>query len=269
MTEDGKPVADDNRPQRDQGTPEEPTQQVSLPADQSADATRPVQVPAEQTPADQTQQIQVPADQNAVEPTQQVQVPPDQGRGQIRYQDAETTTPREPTLAEKRARIAAEKRREEQARAEQEAAAAKTQKRRRVMIGGGATVGVVALVAAMYTASEIGNEANASQEACSKEVNGQIVVQEPQFCDENYIRSHGGYYDHGSGMFFMPLFLGGPPVPQYRYAYSSPGTSAPAPGQTMAGGSFDKPSGTIKDSKGSTIQRGGFGVGNKSGSSGS
>ncbi|MEU6264224.1 hypothetical protein [Saccharopolyspora shandongensis] len=226
MTEDGKPVADDDRQQwgggNPPGNPEQPAQPES---------------------------------------------PESAGRGRIRYQD-ENTTPREPTLAEQRARIAAEKRREEQHSAELAAAEAKTKRRRRIMIGGGATVGVVALVAAMYSASEISNEANASVETCSKEVNGQIVVQEPQFCDENYVNTHGGY--HSGGMFFMPLFIGGPPVPQYRYAYTEPGTRPPAPGQTMSGGSFTKPSGsTIKDSSGKTIQRGGFGINNKSGSSGS
>ncbi|MBB5154171.1 hypothetical protein [Saccharopolyspora phatthalungensis] len=232
MTEDGKPVAHDDRPQRDEGTPQGTPEQAAQP-------TQP-------------------------EPAAE------EGRGRIRYQDPEHTTPREPTLAEQRARIAAEKRRDEQHQAELEAAARKTQKRRRIMIGGGATVGVVALVAAMYSASEISNEANAVTQYCASDQGGQPVAANDQNCDENYVRSHGGYIDHGSGFVFMPLFLGGPPVPQYRYAYTAPGSPAPAVGSPATGSTFAKPSdSTIKSKTGSTIQRGGFGINSKSGSGGS
>ncbi|GAA0508875.1 hypothetical protein GCM10011581_19020 [Saccharopolyspora subtropica] len=227
MTENGKPLADDERPRRDEATPLESAQQ---PAEQTSDAVR----------------------------------------GRIRYQDPEHTTPREPTLAEQRARIAAEKRREEQRRAELEAAERRSQKRRRVMIGGGATVGVVALVAAMYSASEISNETNAVTRYCASEQNGQAVVADVEKCDETYVTSHGGYIDHDSGFIFMPLFIGGPPVPQYRYAYTAPGAPPPSVGSTVPGSSFTKPTGTtIKDTSGKTIQRGGFGINSKSGSSGS
>ncbi|MGW3466959.1 hypothetical protein ACWDKQ_00455 [Saccharopolyspora sp. NPDC000995] len=227
MTEDGKPVADDEQPQGDAGTPAQP-----LPPQPSEEA----------------------------------------GRGRIRYQDPEHTTPREPTLAEQRARIAAEKRREDEHRAGLEAAAAKTKKRRRLMIGGGATVGVVALVAALYTASEVSNEANASQEYCATDQSGQPGNRDQdQYCDENYVTSHGGY--HSGGMFFMPIFLpnggfGG--YNSYRYAYTPSGVSAPPIGSPASGSSFTKPSGsTIKNTSGKTIQRGGFGISSKSGSSGS
>lgn len=227
MTEDGKPVADDERPQGDAGTPAQP-----VPPQPSEEA----------------------------------------GRGTIRYQDPEHTTPREPTLAEQRARIAAEKRREEQHRAELEAAEAKTKKRRRLMIGGGATVGVVALVAAMYTASEVSNEANASEQYCATDQSGQPGNRDQdQYCDENYVSSHGGY--HSGGMFFMPIFLPGGGIGgynSYRYAYTPAGVSAPPIGSPASGSSFTKPSGsTIKDTSGKTIQRGGFGISSKSGSSGS
>ncbi len=113
MTENGKPVSDNEQPQGS-SSPDEPTQQM---------------------PAD--------------------------AQGRIRYQDPQSTTPREPTLAEQKARQMAEQRRAEAERAEQAAAAAKTAKRRKAMIGGGATVGVVALVAAMYSASEVSASANA------------------------------------------------------------------------------------------------------------
>ncbi|MDA3646016.1 hypothetical protein LZ318_05855 [Saccharopolyspora indica] len=192
-------------------------------------------------------------------------------RGQIRHQDAESTTPREPTLAEQRARIAAEKRREEKERAELQAAEQKSQKRRRVMIGGGVTVGVVALVAAMYSASEVSNEANASEQYCATDQSGQPGVRdEDQFCDPAYVQSHGGHVS--GGMFFMPIFLpgGGMGQASYRYAYTPAGVSAPPVGSPASGSSFTKPSGsTIKDTSGKTIQRGGFGINNKSGSSGS
>lgn len=221
MTENGKPVSDNERPQGD-SSPDEPTQQV---------------------PAD--------------------------AQGRIRYQDPDSTTPREPTLAEQKARQMAEQRRAEAERAEQAAAAAKTAKRRKMLIGGGATVGVVALVAAMYTASEVSAEANASQQYCATDQNGQAIAAPPEHCDENYVRSQGGYVDHSSGFIFMPLFFGGP-MQSYRYAYTPAGTAAPSVGSTVAGSSFNKPAGTtIKDTKGSTIQRGGFGISSKSGSSGS
>ncbi|SEG84055.1 hypothetical protein SAMN02982929_04368 [Saccharopolyspora kobensis] len=227
MTEDGKPVADE---QSGGGTPPNPPQQPEQPTAGPA-------------------------------------------RGQIRHQDAESTTPREPTLAEQRARIAAEKRREEKHRAELEAAEQKSQKRRRIMIGGGVTVGVVALVAAMYSASEVSNEANASEQYCATDQSGQPGVRDQDdFCNEQYVHSHGGHVT--GGMFFMPIFLpSGMPsgnYNSYRYAYTPAGVSAPPVGSPATGSSFTKPTGsTIKDTSGKTIQRGGFGINNKSGSSGS
>ncbi|MGP4018497.1 hypothetical protein [Saccharopolyspora sp. 5N708] len=227
-------MADDDRPQRAEGTPHDPLKQ----------ATEPVQPePAEEA-----------------------------GQGRIRYQDPEHTTAREPTLAEKRARVAAEKRRDEQHRAEREAAARKTQKRRRIMIGGGATVGVVALVAAMYSASEISNQANASEQYCATEQSGQPGTRDQdQNCDENYVNSHQGYTS--GGMFFMPIFLPGGGIGgynSYRYAYTPAGVSAPPVGSPASGSSFNRPSGsTIKDTTGKTVQRGGFGISSKTGSGGS
>jgi hypothetical protein len=85
------------------------------------------------------------------------------------------------------------------------------------------------------------------------------------------VNSHGGHVS--GGMFFMPIILptggfGG--WNSYRYAYTPAGVSAPPIGSPASGSSFTKPSGsTIKDSSGKTIQRGGFGINNKSGSSGS
>ncbi|GAB3286123.1 hypothetical protein [Parasphingorhabdus pacifica] len=184
--------------------------------------------------------------------------------GRMRFQDADTTTPREPTLAEHRARIAAEKRQEEKlAEAER-----KTEKRRRVMVGGGVSVGVVALVAAFYSGSAYSAEKNAVSQYCAAEQGGNAVAKEENLCDEEYVEENGGYTN--GGMFFMPFFLPGGGVGgynQYRYGYTSPGAPAPTPGSTVSNPSFNKPSNaTIKNSKGATVQRGGFGIGNKSGS---
>ncbi|MEU6132019.1 hypothetical protein ABZ805_22830 [Saccharopolyspora sp. NPDC047091] len=200
----------------------------------------------------------------------EVQQPGEQGTpGRMRFQD-ETTTPREPTLAEKRARIAAEKRQEEQAQAALAEQERKTQTRRRVMVGGGVTVGVVALVAAFYSASAYSQEQTAVQEYCATG-QGQTTVQDPNMCDENYVQSHGGY--SSGGMFFMPIFLPGGGIGgynSYRYGYTSPGTAAPPVGQPVSSPNFTKPAdANIKNTKGQTVQRGGFGISNKSGSSGS
>ncbi|MFC7342434.1 hypothetical protein [Saccharopolyspora griseoalba] len=209
-------------------------------------------------------------DNKPEEPTQQVPQPED-GRGRIRYQDPDSTTPREPTLAERRARQNAEQRRQEAEAAAREAEAVKTAKRRKALIGGGATVGVVALVAAMYTASEVSASANAATQYCATIEEGEQqpgVRAEDQNCDPEHVESQGGYVS--GGMMFMPLFIGGPPVPQYRYAYTSPGTPAPRVGSTATGSTFNKPSGsTIKNTSGSTVQRGGFGISSKTGGSGS
>ncbi|QUH05689.1 hypothetical protein HUO13_00775 [Saccharopolyspora erythraea] len=191
----------------------------------------------------------------------------EQRRGQMRYQDPESTAPREPTLAEQRARIAAEKRREEKQAAELAEAERKTRTRRRVMIGGGATVGVVALVAAFYTAAQ---PEEYTQTCTAPNPQGQLVAVDDEMCTEGYAQSHGGHYNHSTGMFFMPFFIGGSPIGppvQYRHSYTPSGTAAPTVGQPVSSPNFTKPEGaTIKDSKGSTVSRGGFGINNKSGS---
>lgn len=213
------------------------------------------------------------ADDGAHGPEEQGAQEQEPRQGRIRYQDPETTQAREPTLAEQRARIAAEKRREEQRQAELAAAERKSQTRRRVMIGGGATVGVVALVAALYSASEVSNQANAVSRYCGADQNGQATVQSDQFCDEHYVTTHGGHVDHHTGMFFMPIVLPGGGFggfQSYRYGYTDPGAPPPRVGQTVPHANYSKPSGsTIKDSTGKTVQRGGFGISSKSGSSGS
>lgn len=224
------------------------------------------------TPQNGFEQQETPGDQG----------PGEQGPGQVRYQDPDSTQAREPTLAEKRARVAAEKRQQEQEAAERAAAEHRSRKRRRAMIGAGATVGVVALVAATYTGSEYANAKNEVEQYCAAD--GQAAEptegdssgqpgerSEDQNCDPEYVQNNGGHVS--GGMFFMPFFLPGGGIGgynQYQYGYTQPGQTAPRVGQTAPSGSFNQPSGnTIKDTKGSTVQRGGFGINSKSGGSGS
>ncbi|MCY7343282.1 MAG: hypothetical protein LH603_15990, partial [Pseudonocardia sp.] len=67
----------------------------------------------------------------------------DDDQGSMRFQDG-TTTPREPTLAERRAREQAARREEEAARVQAQAQERSKRTRKRVLIGAGVTVGVVA-----------------------------------------------------------------------------------------------------------------------------
>jgi hypothetical protein len=189
--------------------------------------------------------------------------------GEVRYQEPGSTTPREPTLAEQRARERAEQRREEAAAAELAAAERKTAVRRRVMIGGGVTVGVVAMVAAFYSASAYSEQRDAMTATCTGDQGGQTIAEQDQFCDQNYVTSHGGHM--GNGVYFMPIFLPGGGIGgwnQYRYSYSPSGSPIPTPGQTVSHPDFSQPSTGTKVStrSGSVIQRGGFGIGSRSGS---
>lgn len=183
-------------------------------------------------------------------------------RGRVRIQDPKTAAPREPTVAEQRAREHAEQRKTEQEREAVAEAARKTRPRRRVLIGGGATVGVVALVAAFYTAAQP-EEYTAT---CTVKQGNQDVVVEEKYCSEQYAQSHGGHYNPVGGFWFIPLGMPGGGG-QYRYNYTPAGAPTGSVGQSVpSGGSFTKPdSGEVKTKSGSTVQRGGFGIGNKSG----
>ncbi|ASR33752.1 hypothetical protein BAY61_00745 [Prauserella marina] len=171
-------------------------------------------------------------------------------RGSMRFQDAESTKPREPTLAEQRARRRAlleEKEREaaeEQARAD---ADRKAGTRRKVFIGSGVTVGLVGLVAGWYlvaTPDEV--------TAVCTDANG-TVVENDDYCDEDYVASQGGYTS--GGFVFLPIVGGG--YQQYRYNYGGTG----AVGSTVSGGSYSKPANAnISTKSGKTVQRGGFGI---------
>ncbi|PXY37584.1 hypothetical protein [Prauserella flavalba] len=171
-------------------------------------------------------------------------------RGSMRFQDAESTKPREPTLAEQRARRKAIAE-EEQRRAEAEQARAeadrKAETRRKVLIGSGVTVGLVGLVAGWYLV------AAPEQVTAVCTTDDGTIVENDDYCDEDYVTSHGGYYS--GGFMFLPLPGGG--YQQYRYNYGGTGTV----GGTVSGGSYTKPANAdISTKSGKTVQRGGFGI---------
>ncbi|WP_020497245.1 hypothetical protein [Sciscionella marina] len=185
-------------------------------------------------------------DERTPEPEEQEPTP----RGSMRYQDPESTTPREPSVAEQRARRKAEER--EQARAQAEAQAAqeqleKAERRRKLMLGGGVTVGIAALIGAWYITSTP-DEVTAT---CTDK-NGNVAKDE-RVCDQQYVEQHGGHPGAG-GMMFLPIFMGGG---QYHYNYGGTVQNG-----RVTGGSFTKPDGAnIKTKSGKTVQRGGLGTG--------
>lgn len=167
-------------------------------------------------------------------------------RGSMRFQDRDTATPRQPTLAEQRARQAAlAEERQTELEAER-----KSEARRKVMIGAGVTVGLVGVVAAFYvvaTPDEV--------TAVCTDADGTVVENE-NYCDESYVTSHGGHVGPG-GFLFLPIGLGGG---SYRYNYGGTGT----PGGTVSGGTYTRPANArISTPSGKTIQRGGFGISGK------
>jgi hypothetical protein len=174
-------------------------------------------------------------------------------RGSMRFQDS-NTQPREPSLAEQRARqqaLAQEERDEELARQ----ADAKAATRRKILIGSGVTVGLVGLVATFYTVAK-----PTEVSAVCTDSNG--VVQNDDNCDENYVTSHGGHVS--GGFLFLPIGGGG--FNSYRYNYGGSGTI----GQHVSGGSYDPPSSraNVTTKTGKSVQRGGFGISGKSGGTG-
>ncbi|MFC5290647.1 hypothetical protein ACFPM7_26635 [Actinokineospora guangxiensis] len=171
--------------------------------------------------------------------------------GSINYQDPSSTARREPSLAERRARQEAQRRaRDAEYRAAAEAEE-KAKKRKRILIGTGVTVGVVALIAVMYAASQ-------PDEVTAQCVDESGVIVDDDYCDDSYARSNGGYTSGGF------IFIGGT---SYRYNYGGSGTV----GQRVSGGSYAKPSSdtTVKTNSGKTVQRGGLGVGGSGKSGGS
>lgn len=245
MTDDGRHSGDQDDPQgggaaTSHGS-EEPTGRVER---------------AGSTPSEQPTQADP---QSPGEPTTGP-VPTTPTRGRIRQQD-ESTAPREPTLAERRAR----ERKLESDRTAVLAKEARSKKNKRILIGTGATVGVVALIAAVYAASSSDDEVEAR---CVDENN--VVVD-----DSNCQQPVAGSNHYGGG--FFPIFLGGFGR-QYHYNYGGSGglgqvatggtTTVPRDGTSVRSGTSGR-SGTV--SSGGTISRGGLGVssGGSKGSSGS
>ncbi|WP_235783675.1 hypothetical protein [Amycolatopsis orientalis] len=181
-------------------------------------------------------------------------------RGSMRFQD-ETTQARQPSLAEQRARqqaLADQERQEALAAEAARAAEKKSSTKKKLLIGTGVTVGLVGLVATFYT---VAKPENVTAVCTTKDE----IVDNDQNCDENYVRSHGGY--SSGGFFFIPIGGIGGPMQSYRYNYGGSG----AIGQRVSGGSYDPPSSraNVSTKSGKTVQRGGFGISGKSGSGGS
>lgn len=176
--------------------------------------------------------------------------PPSQGR--MRYQDPATAVPREPTLAEQRARQQAAKREQEADEARVAADARRRKIRKRVLIGGGVTVGVVAAVAIGYAVSQ-------PDEVTARCVDANDVVVDDANCTVEATSSNGYY---GGGLY--PIFIGAGGA-QYHYNYGGSG----AIGQRASGGTTVAPkNANVSTPSGKSVSRGGFGV-SKGGSSSS
>ncbi|HEV3357084.1 MAG TPA: hypothetical protein VG247_09830 [Pseudonocardiaceae bacterium] len=204
--------------------------------------------------AEKTEQTQPKAEP----PTEQLGDSGAAKQGTMRFQD-ETTKARPPTLAEARARQQAqeaEQEREIQAEQDADADAERRRHRKRVMIGAGVTVGIVAVIGGLYLANQ-SNDVTARCTVSGSGTDSGTVVQD-QYCDQDYVTSHGGYFSNG--IIFLPIGGGG--YSQYHYYYGGSGNI----GQRVSGGSYTQPSsGTIKTNSGSTVSRGGLGVSSKSG----
>jgi hypothetical protein len=179
--------------------------------------------------------------------------------GAMRFQDG-STTPREPSLAERRAREQALRREEDARRQAEQDAERTTVRRRRILVGTGVTVGVVALIAVGYSAAQPRETVTAQ---CVDDETGEIVP------DDNCVTPRA------SGGGFYPIFIGGGGR-QYRYNYNGTGQI----GQTVQGGTSSVPrDGTrVTTSSGrdisprassSGVSRGGLGVSGSGSSSGS
>jgi hypothetical protein len=190
----------------------------------------------------------------------------------MRFQD-ESTTPREPTLAERKARERALRREQE----EQEALDAEEQrsrtKRKRILIGAGVTVGVVALIAVGYSVAQP-----------DEEVQAQCVGDDGVIVDDaNCVTPASTSYYGGGG--FYPIFIGAGGR-QYHYNYGGSGTvggqvsggtstvpregtrvrttSGRTPTVSTSGGS----SGSVSSGSSGSVSRGGLGSSGGGSSSG-
>jgi hypothetical protein len=174
-------------------------------------------------------------------------------RGAMRYQDPATTVAREPTLGEQRAREQAKKREAEAADAAAAEEKRKRKKRKRILIGAGVTVGVAAVAAIGYAASQ-------PEDVVARCVDANDVVVDDSNCLNGQEISNNSGYIGGGG--FYPIFIGGGGS-QYHYNYGGSGNI----GQRASGGTTTVPNNTnVRTASGSSVSRGGFGV-SKGGSS--
>jgi hypothetical protein len=177
----------------------------------------------------------------------------DPSSGRMRFQD-ETTTPREPTLAERRAREQARRRAEEAEQAAEVEEGRRKRKRKRILIGAGVTVGVVAVIAVGYAIAQPDDEVDAQ---CVDDQTGVVVD------DSNCITpaANPTYY-HGGGYYPIFIGLGGG---QYRYNYGGTGFI----GQPVSGGTSTPPKEgtTVKSTSSGRVLSGGSKSSSGSGSS--
>jgi hypothetical protein len=186
-------------------------------------------------------------------------------QGSMRFQD-ETSRPREPTLAERKAREQAERRQREAAeQAEADAERSRT-RRKRILIGAGVTVGLVAVIAIGYSIAQPDDEVSAR---C---VDDSGVVVDDANCVTPAASSDSHYYGGG----FYPIFIGAGGA-QYHYNYGGSGSV----GQPVSGGTTTVPRDSTRvttpsgksvsagSSGSSSVSRGGLGSSSSGSSSGS
>jgi hypothetical protein len=172
--------------------------------------------------------------------------------GRMRFQD-ETTTPREPTLAERRAREQARRRAEEAERAAEAEEERKRRLRKRVLVGAGVSVGIVAVIAIGYALAAPDDEIEAQ---CVDEETGVVVD------DSNCVTPAANPTYHGGGGYFVYIGDGGR---QYRYNYGGSG----ALGTRVSGGTAlpPKEGTTVRTSSGRVLSGGSSSTGTSSGTS--
>ena len=179
-------------------------------------------------------------------------------QGSMRFQD-ETSQPREPTLAERKAREQAERRQREAAeQAEADAERSRT-RRKRILIGAGVTVGLVTVIAVGYAIAQPDDEVSAR---CVDESG--VVVD-----DSNCVTPAASSSGYHSGGGFYPIFIGAGGA-QYHYNYGGSGSL----GQPVSGGTTTVPRDSTKvttvsgkNVSVSKVTRGGLGSSSSSGSS--
>lgn len=184
---------------------------------------------------------------------------PAEGRtaGSIRWQDAATAQPRQPTVAEARQRDKARKAREAAERfaeAQERQRDARAATRRKALMGSVAVVGLVGAVALGYHLLNDDDEVSAT---CVRDGTNEVVPD--QYCSTGTV---------GTGGLF--IFAGSP----YRYYYGGNNSGI---GSVARGGTIELPRGTTGrtsagqsisrgGSDGSSVTRGGFGSSSHSGS---